>query len=382
MRHETAIPLLPVAMSLMAGIALGRWWQPDFPVLFVLVAAVALTAVCRRALPQSAGIDACFLLLGMTLIQMKGENDYDLWGHELEGVVMSEPIERQKNIGADLLIPSLGGHTLRCYIWKDERSKKIRLGDEIAVRLSKWQTAAKKGETKWNVRSFPSMYFVSYRNWHPGGTALSRLSVWQRSRLWFLGLRHRLLQRYRGFRADADTYAVLAAMTLGDKSAQTSGLRETYAVSGASHVLAISGLHVGIVYALLTWLMLGRRRFWLSQVLTVSAIWAFALLTGLSPSVTRAATMISIYAVFAERGGRQSPANVLCFAAIVMLIADADTLFEVSFQLSFAAVFAILLFMPLLTAIYEPHGTVGRWTWDLTMVSLCAQAGVAPLTAL
>lgn len=170
-------------------------------------------------------------------------------------------------------------------------------------------------------------------------------------------------------------------MTLGDRWAQTPQLYETYSVSGASHILAISGLHVGIVYMLLTLLMLGRRHFWLSQVLTVAAIWAFALITGLSPSVTRAATMISLYAVFANRGGKTSGVNVLCFAAIVMLIVDVQTLFDISFQLSFSAVFAILLFLPILQGIYQPHNVILRWVWNIGLLSLCAQLGTGPLIA-
>jgi competence protein ComEC len=225
------------------------------------------------------------------------------------------------------------------------------------------------------------LFFIHRNDWHPGGNALSQLSRWQRLRLWFLKQRHKLLERYQSFYTEAETYAILAAMTLGDKSAQTQDLREAYVVSGASHILAISGLHVGIVYMLLTWFMLGRRHFWLSQVVTVSAIWAFALLTGLSPSVTRAATMISIYAVFAARGGKTSGTNVLCFAAIVILVADVQSLFDVSFQLSFAAVLAILVFMPLMQRLYQPRNTMIRWTWNLGLLSLCAQLGVAPLIA-
>lgn len=225
------------------------------------------------------------------------------------------------------------------------------------------------------------IFFIHRGDWYPGGNALSQLTHWQRTRLWFLKQRHKLSERYQELNAEADTYAVLAAMTLGDKSAQTQELRETYAISGASHVLAISGLHVGIVYMMLTLLMLGRRHFWLSQVLTVSAIWAFALLTGLSPSVTRAATMISLYAVFAARGGTASPINVLCFAAIVILVVDVQSLFDVSFQLSFAAVLAILAFMPLLKSLYQPGNTLLRWTWNLGLLSLSAQLGVAPLIA-
>ena len=376
MHSFSVTPLLPVAVCLMVGIAVGCWWLPGFTLLPLLAAMIVAAFACRRwPIAQTIAIMMCCTVLGMTLVQMQTTADENYSGRELEGVVMSEPAERPKTIGIDLLVPSAGGRTLRCYIWKDEHSQALRLGDEISLTL--YSTRRSNNIQQTSTR----FYFVRFSDWHPGGKALNELSRWQRSRLWFLRLRHKLLERYQDFNASEDTYAVLAAMTLGDRSAQTRELRDTYAVSGASHILAVSGLHVGIVYMLLTLLMLGRRRFWLSQVLTVSAIWAFALLTGLSASVTRAATMISLYAIFANRGGKQSPLNVLCFAAIVMLIADVQTLFDISFQLSFSAVFAILLFMPLLQGIYQPHNIILRWVWNIGLLSLCAQLGTAPLIA-
>ena len=83
------------------------------------------------------------------------------------------------------------------------------------------------------------------------------------------------------------------------------------------------------------------------RLLLVLAIWAFAILTGLSTSLVRSATMISLYAVFSVRGGRMSSVNVLDFAALIMLLINPRTLFDIGFQLSFMAVLAILLIMPL-----------------------------------
>lgn len=388
------MPLLPVSFCLMAGIAVGHWLQPAFPLLPVLVATLIAAFACHRwALVQTIVIAVCCVALGMTLSQRQPDDDVSVAGQELEAVVMSEPAERPKTIGVDLLVfgrgqdgrsgsSSRGGRTLHCYISKDERSRRMGLGDAIVLTVRPPRNYSHTQLPRLHGKAgSANFFFVSSRDWHPGGTALSQLSRWQRLRLWFLYKRHALLQKYHEMNAAEDEYAVLAAMTLGDKSGQMKELRDTYSVSGASHILAISGLHVGIVYMLLTWFMLGRRRFWLLQVVLVVAIWAFAMLTGLSASVTRAATMISIYAVFSGRGGRSSGLNILCFAAIVMLVADASTLFDISFQLSFAAVFAILLFMPLLQSMYQPQNVVLRWGWNIILVSICAQVGTAPLVA-
>ena len=209
-------------------------------------------------------------------------------------------------------------------------------------------------------------------------TALDRLK--ERALQW----REGLLEHYRQVAENDEQYAVLAAMTLGDKSALTKELRNTYSVAGASHILALSGLHLGIIYMFLSMLTLGRRRQWLAQIIVVLGIWAFALLTGLSVSVVRSASMISLYAVFSLGGRRRSPLNLLCFTAMLMLVINPMTLYDVGFQLSFLSVAAILLFMPLFD-LFKPkvvgHYPLLNWLWGLMAVSTAAQLGVTPLIA-
>jgi competence protein ComEC len=218
----------------------------------------------------------------------------------------------------------------------------------------------------------------------PSLTAQRPLSRMERVQKRCLDYRQTLLDRYRTSSSD-DEYAVLAAMTLGDKSALTKELRETYSKTGASHILALSGLHLGIIYLLLFRLTLGRRRFWLSQVAIILSIWAFAFLTGLSTSVVRSATMISIYALFSVGGRHRSPVNILCFTAIVMLLVNPASLFDIGFQLSFSAVLAILLLMPLFESFFPENYLVKhpivRYIYNMVGVSVAAQIGVAPLIA-
>ncbi len=202
---------------------------------------------------------------------------------------------------------------------------------------------------------------------------------------WFLEHRATLLERYRMATDDEEQYAVLAAMTLGDKSALTRDLRETYSKTGASHVLALSGLHLGIIYLLLSWMMMGRRGYVLSQVVIILGLWGFAMLTGMSASVVRAASMLSLYAVFTLGDRGRSPLNVLSFTAIVLLLLNARALFDVGFQMSFLAVLSILLFMPLFDALVPMRFLLRhralRWVYSMAAVSVAAQLGVGPLIA-
>ena len=119
----------------------------------------------------------------------------------------------------------------------------------------------------------------------------------QRTQQYFLHQRTLLLERLQSSGLSDNQYAVVAAMALGDKSALTHELKDTYSKTGASHILALSGLHLGIIYALLSMLVVGRRWQMVTQVAIILSIWAFVFLVGMSASVVRSALMISVYAL-------------------------------------------------------------------------------------
>lgn len=212
--------------------------------------------------------------------------------------------------------------------------------------------------------------------------SVSRLD---RSKTYFLERRAKLLDRLSESGVDGSAYAVVAAMALGDKSQLTTELRDAYAISGASHILALSGLHLGIIYTLLSLLLSRRRWQMVSQIVIIVSIWLFVFLVGLSASVVRSAVMVSIYAMLSLGHRDKLSVNTLAFAAIVMLLFNPMALFDVGFQLSFMAVLTILLFYPLLESLWSQPFLLDhrlfRWLWTMLSVSCAAQIGVAPLIA-
>ena len=212
--------------------------------------------------------------------------------------------------------------------------------------------------------------------------SVSRLD---RSKTYFLERRAKLLDRLSESGVDGSAYAVVAAMALGDKSQLTTELRDAYAISGASHILALSGLHLGIIYTLLSLLLSRRRWQMVSQIVIILSIWLFVFLVGLSASVVRSAVMVSIYALLSLGHRDKLSVNTLAFAAIVMLLFNPMSLFDVGFQLSFMAVLAILLFYPLFESVWSQPFLFDRrlfkWLWTMLAVSCAAQIGVAPLIA-
>lgn len=196
--------------------------------------------------------------------------------------------------------------------------------------------------------------------------------------------RQQLLEQYQQD-LSPEAYSIVAAMTLGDRTSLSSETRQAFNITGAGHILAISGLHLGIIYMVISFLVRGRRWRVAAQILTILLLWTFAFLVGMSASVVRAATMLTIYGLLSLGYRRGMSVNVLAFTAILMLVAQPDALFEISFQMSYLAVFAILLIFPMLYHIIPAHWLMEHrfvgWMWGMTLLSLSAQIGVAPLIA-
>lgn len=198
-----------------------------------------------------------------------------------------------------------------------------------------------------------------------------------------LMLRERIIAIYRSWGLEKDVLAVVAALTVGDKAELTRELKATYSAAGASHVLALSGLHIGILTMILSWILFPLRRIrggkWIMGGLLVLVLWGFALLSGLSASVVRAVTMFTIYtlaSVFSEE--RFSGFSALSLAAFLMLVYQPMYLFDISFQLSFVAVFSILLFYPSLSHFVHFRNRVARYVWNVLSLSIAAQLGTLP----
>lgn len=188
---------------------------------------------------------------------------------------------------------------------------------------------------------------------------------------------------YRSWGLEEDVQAVVSALTIGDKSDLSADLKNVYSVAGASHVLALSGLHVGILSGILlllfyplTYCRGGRK---VRVVCVVVLLWGFAFISGLSSSVMRAVVMYSLYALASFcLEERFSGIHSLVLAAFLMLVYNPFFLFDLSFQLSFAAVFSILAFYPLCSQLWVIRNRLLRYFWSLLCLSVSAQLGTLP----
>ena len=222
----------------------------------------------------------------------------------------------------------------------------------------------------------------------PADTMEASPSMIQRAQANALELRNQLVNTLSDKGLEQQELAIVSAMTLGDKSLIDKDLKNDYSRSGASHVLALSGLHLGIIYFVFSFMTARwRRRYhhWsrpVSEGLILITMWSYVVLVGMPPSVVRAAIMMTVYSLLSLQNRNRSSLNALAFTAIIMLIADPMILFNISFQLSFVAVAFILLYQGRIYSLI-PSSThpIVKWCWRFLSVSLAAQLGVAPLTA-
>jgi len=171
--------------------------------------------------------------------------------------------------------------------------------------------------------------------------------------------------------------AIAAALVLGVTEGIDTDLQNAYSASGAMHVLAVSGLHVGIIYAILLLLLKPLNRYawsrWAVAIISLICLWVFAFVTGLSPSVMRAVVMFSFVAIARPFGQRTNIYNTLAASAFVLLLYNPYLVMSVGFQLSYLAVLGIVYLQRPIYNLWEVENRVGDWVWQITCVSIAAQ---------
>jgi competence protein ComEC len=195
-------------------------------------------------------------------------------------------------------------------------------------------------------------------------------------------MRDRLLGLYEKYGIRGNEYAVVSAFTLGCKDSLNPLMIKSFATAGAMHFIAVSGLHVGIIFYILNILFrFPRKKMWLrglKTALIIVILWFYALITGLSPSVIRATVMFTIIQAGISLNRPVNIYNVLAATAYFMLLSDPSQLSEMGFQLSFISVLGIVFFQPRLYRLLIFKNTLADRIWSLFTASLAAQAAVLP----
>lgn len=268
----------------------------------------------------------------------------------------------------------------------DRAAKKLYYGDELLI------PAKYKGidppfiPAAFNYKKYlanQNIYFQTYL--YPGQYTLIKADIGNPIIAKSFQLRRHLIEKLKLNMVDTDAIAVASTLILGYKADLSTDIMQAYSKTGTIHVLSVSGAHVAILYLLLAFCLQLLNRFKYGKILKafimVSIIGYYALLSGFSPAVCRAALMISLVIIGKTYNRYINILNILAISAFVLLVYDPFFIADVGFQLSYLAVGGLVIFQPI---VYKWFTFKNKWTnilWALCSVSVAAQVITFPLSA-
>jgi competence protein ComEC len=203
-------------------------------------------------------------------------------------------------------------------------------------------------------------------------------------RAFFSNFREKIISNLEHSQISKEELNVLNALILGQQQDISPETLKDYQNAGAVHVLSVSGLHVGFILLFITFLLKSignsRKGALFKLCIVVLSLWAFAALTGLSPSIVRSATMFSFVAIGIHLKRTVNIYHTLLVSMLLILLLRPSFLFDVGFQLSYLALFFIIWLQPILSEVWLPKNKVIQYFWDILTVSFAAQIGAMPLS--
>ena len=420
-------PLYRVVVPLGVGLVVGEyspqpycgcspwfWW---FILLVFLCVSGGLLLSVRRP-QQSARVPFSFLLaipaicLGVLLIGHQRAACRVVWPKEAQTLVArvdASPRERSGSwqFPAEILSGPYAGHSIQVTLATNEKEQAVseneqavdgkeqavdgqsvpRPGDHIYInaRVGEVHTAGNPGAFDYarflRRQGISGRAYVAGNRWKVRAMADAEVSL----RLRMARYRQSLSAQYFSHLGTEEA-AIAAAMSLGDKRSLDAAQRQSFSATGVSHVLALSGLHLGILFSLYSLLFVNRlpsrRGRVFASLVGVALLWGFALLVSFPLSLVRATVMFTLWQLSVVLYGERSSLNNLALAALLILLFSPASLFDIGFQLSFTSVFFILLL--------TPHIPRPRWlrrsrllplVYGWLTVSIVAQIGTGPLVA-
>jgi competence protein ComEC len=402
-------PMVRIAGFFTGGVLLSIY----FPDLLSLRFAIILISLCflsflilkfyskQNKFPTSLGflgLSAIFLFGFVRLILFTDARDESHLSklsepvRMYEGIVRSVPEEKAKSWKIEIEIISVKTNAwkpvtgnLLLYVSKKNNSlSNWHYGDKILVKGAPQELRPPGNPGEFDFKRFLSFKNISHQQFVQSNDVKFLAPT---SRKGFIYYSHQArawsMRKLKEYVHGEDERAIAIALVLGVTDGIDNDLQNAYAASGAMHVLAVSGMHVGIIYAIILFLFkpLNKYRWskWMTAIISLLLLWAFAFVTGLSPSVLRAVYMFSFIALARPFGKQTNIYNTLAASAFLLLIYNPYLIMSVGFQLSYLAVLGIVYLQRPLYNLWEIENWVGDWIWKITCVSMAAQAATFAL---
>ena len=258
-----------------------------------------------------------------------------------------------------------------------QMSQKVGIYKEIKT------TSQAVNPYQFNYASYLEKQHIHYQVYCNSSTIIT-LGVTQNFNYYLQQLRDKLQNSFSIHAFSSKQKSIVSALLLGQKSLMDKETVDNYSKAGVIHILAISGLHIGILYFFLAFISKPLEQFKQGKLLKllfiVTFLWIFALVTGLPASVTRAVTLFTFISIGKHFGQQSNIYNAVAVSALILLVFNPNFIFDVGFQLSYVAVLSILLFQPFFEKFYFSKNKIAIYFVYIILISLVAQIGVLPLS--
>ena len=396
-----SIPVLRVLIPFVTGIITGyRDFVPQqhIPLYFLIILGLTIilfllnSLLLRPVTGRIRGvlITLLFFMTGTGLPSLFPE-DIDIPEQHPYGYYLCRaldyPVERKKTFRLSVQAKgrfdkdSISGDSfsLFAYLRKDSIPLGISPGDMLIIRMRPVRPLRNGNPHEFDYRKYlfrKGVYyqgFVREGDWHVVGKSKKKL------RYLPLNLRFQYTERLKGIIARPEDFGILSALSVGVRDYVDEETRTAYSSAGAMHVLAVSGLHVGLVWYVLSILFVRLRSYrntrFLYWLIMTGLLWLYVMTTGMSPSVTRAGIMLTLVITSGMLKRGSSGSNPVFLSAFFLLAFNPYLLLDVGFQFSYLAVFGIIFIQPGIKKLIKTNNPVLGYLWELTAVSVAAQAG-------
>jgi competence protein ComEC len=409
--QEIPIPVLRLLFPLLAGIMVGIsniHIHPDilflsllFLILFYFVFSRFISNLGLYRRMQMQGYYLCFvivlsgILLGISRKEIQKADHFSHFQKDsvfFSGYLLQMPEEKEKSLKCIVTIRFIMDQgklyktrgKLLLYIQKSRAAYALSYGDELLFGNVFALVQGPRNPYQFDYRKYlmnKHIYHQAYLDslgWVSSGRNLGNPLLNK-----VYTLRNTVIAHLQKKIEDQHSRAVAMALLAGYKNELDQDLKDVFAGSGAMHVLAVSGLHVGIIFVLinsfLSFLLRFRYGRFVKALILLFVLWAYALFTGFSPSVCRAATMFSFVIVGQNLGRICNVYNSILSSMFFLLCIDPFLICQAGFQLSYIAVLGIVYFQPKIYGLYIPKKWVPDQLWKLMSVSIAAQLVTAPI---
>lgn len=389
------IPFIRITSLFLVGILLSHYIPIDFHAIGIVLTILLSILIFLWHNSKFTAIKAQNILISLGIVlsgiffSQKGDENQRLTFDQKDyflAEICQKPVEKANSYQSIFLVQSRlmsKPEKVIAYFSKEDFDSTIIAGDQLII-LGKPQEIKNMGNPyEFDYRSmmqrkgiYHSVYLIP-GTYEKTGIKISRLNYSAEK------LRDKLIVLLKETKIEKEELSVVSALTLGYRTELEPETRDYFASTGAMHVLAVSGLHVGLIYLILNFLLSGltnvKSARLLRPIALITFLWAYAFITGFSPSVQRATVMFTFVII----GNLiQRPINIynsITASALVLMLHNPNVIFEVGFQLSYLAVFGIVLLQTPFASLLHIENKILKWLWALFTVSMAAQLVTFPL---